>query len=505
MSIFFAYVRVSTVRQGERGVSLQEQKDAISAHARRHGLEIAQWFEERETAAKRGRAVFAQMLRLLQKGKATGVIMHKIDRSARNLRDWAELGELIDRGIVVHFANENLDLDSRGGRLSADIQAVVAADFIRNLREETKKGFYGRLKQGLYPLPAPLGYLDCGKGKRKEIDAEKAPLVANVFEIYATGNVNLKELVERTYELGLRNRRGGKVAKSSLADMLSNPFYIGIIRTKKSGEMFKGIHEPIVSKSVFDVVQAVLQGKSARRTYKHDYLFRRLLRCKSCAYLLIGESQKGNVYYRCHTYRCPTTSVREDFVDRALRHKMLDLRVVPEDEQKLLQWAEAFDNGSESEKANQRHGLELSLERSKERLLRLTDAFLDGAIDRAVFDNRKNALLVEQAGLEERLHNFDEPGLSFVKKMSQYLELARTLFFLYGLAIPEKKRVLVKSFTSNRYVLGKELEITCLPRYKPLAERPKTRNGVPYRVTPRTYEEILKQLRADNQEKEDYC
>jgi hypothetical protein len=184
---------------------------------------------------------------------------------------------------------------------------------------------------------------------------------------------------------------------------------------------------------------------------------------------------------------------------------MLDLRVVPEDEQKLLQWAEAFDNGSESEKANQRHGLELSLERSKERLLRLTDAFLDGAIDRAVFDNRKNALLVEQAGLEERLHNFDEPGLSFVKKMSQYLELARTLFFLYGLAIPEKKRVLVKSFTSNRYVLGKELEITCLPRYKPLAERPKTRNGVPYRVTPRTYEEILKQLRADNQEKEDYC
>jgi len=96
------------------------------------------------------------MLRLLKHGKAAGVVIHKIDRGARNLKDWADLAELIDIGVEVHFANESLDLNTRGGRLSADIQAVVAADFIRNLREETKKGFYGRLKQGLYPICAPI-------------------------------------------------------------------------------------------------------------------------------------------------------------------------------------------------------------------------------------------------------------------------------------------------------------------------------------------------------------
>src|SRR5271155_6201404 len=100
---------------------------------------------------------------------------------ARNLKDWADLGELIDAGVEVHFANESLDLHTRGGRLSADIQAVVAADYIRNLREETRKGFYGRLKQGLYPLPAPLGYLDRGKGKVKEVDPIMAPVVARAF------------------------------------------------------------------------------------------------------------------------------------------------------------------------------------------------------------------------------------------------------------------------------------------------------------------------------------
>src|SRR5439155_16344934 len=167
MKQLFGYTRVSTAKQGEHGVSLQEQHDAIVRFAQRNALEITGWFEERETAAKRGRPVFNQMLRLLRQGKADGVIIHKIDRSARNLKDWADLGELIDTGLEVHFANESLDLHSRGGRLSADIQAVVAADYIRNLREETIKGFYGRLKQGLYPRPALIGYTDQGPGLPK--------------------------------------------------------------------------------------------------------------------------------------------------------------------------------------------------------------------------------------------------------------------------------------------------------------------------------------------------
>src|SRR6266478_845464 len=211
MNQYFGYIRVSTVKQGEHGVSLLQQREAIERYAQRNNLEIVRWFEEQETAAKQGRALFNEMMKLLRRRSASGVIIHKIDRSARNLRDWADLGELIDQGVEVHFANEALDLTSRGGRLSADIQAVVAADYIRNLREETIKGFYGRLKQGLYPMPAPLGYLDMGGGRPKEIDADKAPLVRKAFELYATGRYNLHGLVEEMYRLGLRNRKGGKV------------------------------------------------------------------------------------------------------------------------------------------------------------------------------------------------------------------------------------------------------------------------------------------------------
>ena len=119
---YFSYIRVSTLKQGQSGTSIAEQRAAILRYAARFGLTIIRELEERETAAKLGRPVF------------------------------------LKRGVEVHFANESLDLNSRGGRLPADIQAVVAADYIRNLREETWKGFYGRLKQGFRSMPACLGY-----------------------------------------------------------------------------------------------------------------------------------------------------------------------------------------------------------------------------------------------------------------------------------------------------------------------------------------------------------
>src|SRR5262245_42335656 len=138
----------------------------------------------------------------------------------------------IDEGIKVLFTNESLDLQTRGGRLSADIQAVVAADYVRNLREETKKGLYGRLKQGCYPFPAPLGYKDMGKGKPKEVDPLTAPLVRQAFELYATGQYTVITLSEELFRRGLRTRGGRRLSKNGVSFLLNNPFYTGLIRLR---------------------------------------------------------------------------------------------------------------------------------------------------------------------------------------------------------------------------------------------------------------------------------
>ena len=93
----FGYIRVSTQKQGE-GVSLEAQKDAITAFASRNDLTITiKWFEEKgNRRQERATDLLNEMLRQLKRGKATGLIMHKIDRSARNPRDWADISDLSD-------------------------------------------------------------------------------------------------------------------------------------------------------------------------------------------------------------------------------------------------------------------------------------------------------------------------------------------------------------------------------------------------------------------------
>jgi len=229
MGNYFAYARVSTPRQGEKGVSLREQREAIERYASVRRLTVARWFEDRESASHTGRSAFTEMLRLLRLGRVQGVIIHKIDRSARNLQDWSDIGKLADSGVEVHFASENVDLNTVPGRLSADIQAVVAAHYSRNLREEVKKGIYGRLKQGFYPFRAPIGYLNEGAAKAKIPDPVRAPIVRQIFELYASGRYSLPQLTERMFTLGLRNLNGGPVTMAATAKTLHNPFYIGLM------------------------------------------------------------------------------------------------------------------------------------------------------------------------------------------------------------------------------------------------------------------------------------
>lgn len=494
MKKFFGYVRVSTPRQGEQGVSLQEQRDAILRYSERHDLSICRWFEERETAAKMGRPVFAEMLRLLRRRQADGVVIHKIDRSARNMKDWAEIGELSDSGVEVRFVNESVDLRSRSGRLSADILAVVASDYVRNLKEEIRKGFYGRIKQGIYPLPAPLGYLDRGKGKPKEIDPVKGPLVRKTFEFYGSGGYNLERLVEEMYGLGLRNRRGRKVSLNGVSVILGNPFYIGLIRLRRTSEIFPGAHEPLIPKSLFDRVQRVLHGRTPTRTLVHDFLFRRLLSCKGCGYSLIGERQKGYVYYRCHTKRCAANCLREEIIEEAVLLRLRRLQFNEREKAYLRARVARLKESWGKEQESQVSSLTLRLGQVQDRLTRLTDAYLDGAIERSLFEERKAVLLMERKDVEEKLAELKDGAHPLPDRLTEFLELAGSAYPLYKTALPDEKRDLLKIVTSNRLVDRRNVDVMLAQPFALVAEQHENSNGGAYRGRPRTGSALIQGL-----------
>lgn len=467
---------------------------AIEQYARRYGLIITEWFEERETAAKRGRPIFSQMLKLLRRGKACGVIIHKIDRSARNLKDWAGLGEMIDAGVEVHFANESLDLNTRGGRLSADIQAVVAADYIRNLREETKKGFYGRLKQGLYPLPAPIGYLDRGKGKPKQLDPVMGPLVAQAFQLYSTGRYSLHRLVEEMTARGLRNRQNRKLSITGISTVLNNPFYSGVIRIRKTGELLSGIHHPLIGKSLFDRVQDILSGKTVDRQTHHDLLFRRMVKCRNCNYSLIGERQKGHTYYRCHTQACFRKTIREERINTAIVRAFSLLNLDNEELDHVETWFVSAQSNQAELLTSGLQQCRLQLDQIRSRRDRLTDAYLDGTLDKQAFDERRKSLVNEEASVRERLRSLEAGGADGLGRAKKFLELIKSASNLYEKANTAEKRELLKELTSNLTATAENIAVTLKTEAELIATRYETANGVPRRDVRRTWDRILPKL-----------
>ncbi|MBV8977713.1 MAG: recombinase family protein [Alphaproteobacteria bacterium] len=501
---YFAYTRVSTVKQGERGVSLVEQRSAIEAYAAKNGLAIAKWIEEMETAAHQGRRAFSRMLSEIRAGKAQGLIIHKIDRSARNLRDWADIADLIDRGVDVRFVSDNFDLASTGGRLSADIIAAVSASYIRNLREEVKKGMYGRLKQGLYPWAAPWGYLNQGGGKVKIIDPNTGPLIKQLFERYGSNTVSLRTISRQMYEKGLRTKSGKPLSFTTISAILRNPFYCGVIKLRNKGDTYAGIHEPLISKALYDRVQAIIDGKSAPKAKKHQFLFRQMVNCASCnRRMLTGESQKGHSYYRCHAENCGGMSWSEAKLEQAILNQLRRVRFdfggqgdvgtsQSTSQPTLTEFADAIYGNRNADREAMRTSLKLRLDQIEARTNKLTDLLIDEAIDRDTYNARKEQLLLERRGLEEQLAHIDER--SPFETLLEMFERNNRKLLRYESMTDAEKRELLEIVCSNLAASRESLGITLRTPYQEIITNADPCFSAPVRNDVRT-EDIVRLLK----------
>lgn len=421
------------------------------------------------------------MLHLLRRNKADGVIVHKVDRSARNMHDWTDFADLVERGVAIHFAGESLDLNTRGGRLSADIQAVVASDFIRNLKNETKKGVYRRLRDGYLPWAAPLGYRNGGKGKHKTIDPRKGPLVRELFERYATGEYTQEELRVLMTARGLRNKVGKPLGQNAVPDILKNPFYAGITQIRKTGERFKGKHEPLIDLVLFNRVQDVISGRRRQKKHKHFFLYRKLFNCGRCNCVLTGELQKGHIYYRCHTRSCETKCVREerisDVTHDALRRISLTDSELESCDSILTSLATVHDSVTKNAVSN----LKTAADTISDRLDRLTDMALDGVIDSDSYVAKKRQLIEKQGVLEATSQELEASPYWISEQVGKYFELARNAQQSFENANQHEQRKMVEMVTSNRTVTGKNVAVELRFPFQYFAES----HSSPDRVHPR--------------------
>ena len=296
------YVRVSSKEQEKEGFSIPAQKKFLKEYAIKKGLRIIDIYEEAETAKKAGRTQFRKMIERIKNDKSIkNILVEKTDRLYRNFHDYVGL-DYKELDIRVHLVKENEILSSSSNSntlLHHGIKVVLAKHYVDNLSEEVIKGQKQKIEEGGWPGKAPIGYMNKFEGHSVVINHLTAPIVKKAFELSASGNYSLNKLRKTLYELGLRSTRKGKVlSKEQMRRTLKNPFYYGNFEWK--GILYKGRHEPLISKVVFDKVQEVMGFIQKPRVSKLQFNYSGVLTCGHCKCSITAEKKKGKyIYYHC--------------------------------------------------------------------------------------------------------------------------------------------------------------------------------------------------------------
>jgi site-specific DNA recombinase len=228
------YARVSSKEQEKEGFSIPAQLKLLKDYASTNGFAIAHEYVDVETAKQAGRAAFGEMVAYLSAHPSVRVMLaEKTDRLYRNLKDWVTVDEL---EVEIHFPKEGVVL-SRDARSSEKfmhgIKVLMAKNYIDNLSEETRKGMTEKAEQGLWPSNAPLGYRNVtGTEGRKTIvpDESIAPIIRNLFEWYARGDISIREATKKARAAGLvfRKSRGRIPGEHSCKDPAQQNLYRSI-------------------------------------------------------------------------------------------------------------------------------------------------------------------------------------------------------------------------------------------------------------------------------------
>src|ERR1700722_3079860 len=263
------YCRKSSEASDRQVASIDSQKDNLLELAKRDNLAVGKTFVESMSAKQPGRPEFEKMIKLIEKNPGSIILVWKLDRLARNPVDEGKIKWLLQNKTIAKIITPERTYNPEDNALIASVEFGMANQYIRDLSANVKRGNKTKLEKGELPGPAPLGYLDNPLTKQKTIDPIKSIFIKQAFELYATGAYCLKELCNILYARGYRTKGGLRQSKSMTQHILTNSFYYGYML--RNGELYKGNHEPLISKDLFDTVQNVLSGKHRPKKQKHFF------------------------------------------------------------------------------------------------------------------------------------------------------------------------------------------------------------------------------------------
>ncbi len=466
------FARVSTKEQ-EPGASLKAQREAMEDYCNKIGLPIVQKYKVIESSTNGKRVQFNEMLDFVKKQKRkTAIVVHCIDRFQRRFNECVEVESLLlDDKTDLHFCKEGLILTKNSPSsdiMRWDMGILSGKMYVANLRDNVNRGMNYNWSIGKYQTKAPVGYLNVNKDII--IDEDRAPLVKKMFEMYATGRHSIKSLHKFAEEMHLcssHTKTNKPLGRETIYAMLKNPFYYGemIIR----GEKMPHMYEPLITKTLYDKVQALLSGSKihtkAQEYAKIPFIFRGLVKCANCGSTISSESHKKKsgkeyTYLRCaHTKgNCHQGLVKETlllqqlddeiFSKISLNSKILEpLKKCVQ--KKLLEETEA--------NAVMKRQITNELNRLEDRETVVKEAFYNRDITRDEWLQEKANIATKREELQKTAEKYSDISKEIQSTVNDVLDIATSASQIMKTANPIQQNKLLSLVLEECYLDGQRL------------------------------------------------
>lgn len=223
------YPRVSTEDQSRFGHSLDEQEDKLRKLCDFKDYEIYKVYREEGVSAKNtNRPKFQEMIQDMKDGKINKIIVYKLDRLTRSIKDLETICSLLEEyHCSLESVAEEINTETANGKFFIRMLTILAQLEIERTSERTKFGLTGAVKKGHFSGKAPFGYRKVNK--ELVIDDLESEIVKRIFDLYVKGNSVCS--IVKTFNVEKILNKNWRT--TTIDNMLSNYIYVGSYQHKK--------------------------------------------------------------------------------------------------------------------------------------------------------------------------------------------------------------------------------------------------------------------------------
>lgn len=427
------YARYSSSSQTDQ--SIEGQLKYCYEYAQRNNMTvIREYIDKAITGRTENRLQFQNMMSDSASGLFEAIIVYQFDRFARNRYISATSKELLKKnGVKLLSVKEDIPNNASGVIIESLFEGL-AEYYSVELSQKIRRGIGVSVdKRKIFGGQCPLGFSIDKEAKTYVINEETAPIVKQIFEMYANG----KSVADISSYLNANNYKtstGADFNKNSLHTLLQNKKYIGSY-VYKGEEIEKNVFPRIISDELFEMVQKRMdKARKAPATTKavEEYILTTKLYCGHCKNMMVGisgtsKTGKKHCYYACNGVKkkiCKKKNVQKNYIEESVLTKCREALTDKNIEQIANKVMYLIKREKDTEKIR---NLKHKLKKKQSEKSNLIKSIKDGASETI-----RNVIFSELENIENQIRLL-EKELSIENMKSLPIDLSQIKFFLYSL------------------------------------------------------------------------